>query len=111
MFSPKAKRRKRLDKEIDKAMEFFEGKVEKYITNIDGGDEIEVDKGKTTFYSKSLQIRKIQTYAGKTYTIYGLYYRVNDKDPESIGLSYISIYDYTDRDPYDLNAPSVDIGN
>ena len=111
MFSPKAKRRKRLDKEIDKAMEFFEGKVEKYITNIDGGDEIEVDKGKTTFYSKSLLIRDIQTDAGKTYTIYGLYYRVNDKDPESIGLSYISIYDYTDRDPYDLNAPSVDIGN
>ena len=111
MFSPKAKRRKRLDKEIDKAMEFFEGRVEKYITNIDGGDEIEVDKGKTTFYSKSLRIRKIQTDTGKIYTIYGLYYRVNDKDPESIGLSYLSIYDYTDRDPYDLNAPSVDIGN
>ena len=110
MFSPKAKRRKRLDKEIDKAMEFFEGRVEKYITNIDGGDEIEVDKGKTTFYSKSLQIKKIQTDAGKTYTIYGLYYRVNDNDPESIGLRYLSIFDTTGRD-YEMNSPSVDIGN
>ncbi len=110
MFSPKAKRRKRLDKEIDKAMEFFEGKVEKYITNIDGGDEIEVDKGKTTFYSKSLQIRKIQTDKGKIYTIFGLYYRVNDKEPESIGLRYLSIFDITGRE-YITGSPSVDIGN
>ena len=91
-------------------MEFFEGKAEKYITNIDGGDEIEVDKGKTTFYSKSLQIRKIQTDAGKTYTIYGLYYRVNDKDPESIGLRYLSIYDDTNRKGYE-ETPVVKIGN
>jgi len=110
MFSPKAKRRKRLDKEIDKAMEFFEGKVEKYFTDIDGGDEIEVDKGKTTFYSKSLQIKKIQTDTGKTYTIFGLYYRVNDKDPESIGLRYLSIFDITGRE-YITGSPSVDIGN
>jgi hypothetical protein len=110
MFSPKAKRRKRLDKEIDKAMEFFEGRVEKYFTDIDGGDEIEVDKGKTTFYSKSLLIRDIQTDAGKTYTIFGLYYRVNDKDPESIGLRYLSIFDITGRE-YITGSPSVDIGN
>ena len=110
MFSPKAKRRKRLDREIDKAMEFFEGRVEKYITNIDGGDEIEVDKGKTTFYSKSLRIRDIETDAGKIYTIFGLYYRVNDKDPESIGLRYLSIFDITGRE-YITGSPSVDIGN
>jgi len=111
MFSPKAKRRKRLDKEIDKAMEFFEGKVLEYYPYVSGGDDLAIDNGKTTLYSESIQIKKIKTDSDKIYSIYGLYYTVNDKDPESIGLSYLSIYDYTDRDPYDLNAPSVDIGN
>ena len=40
MFSPKAKRRKRLDKEIDKAMEFFEGKVLEYYPYVSGGDDL-----------------------------------------------------------------------
>ena len=111
MFSKKVKKRKELDKEIDKAMEFFEGKVLEYYYDVSGGDEMDVDNGKTTFFSLSIQIKLIKTDANKTYFIYGLYYVINDKDPDSIGLRYISIYDYTDRDLYDLNAPCVKVGD
>ena len=111
MFSKKVKKRKELDKEIDKAMEFFEGKVLEYYSGVSGGDELEVDNGKTTYFSLSIQIESIKTDAGKTYLIVGFYYVVNDYDPDSIGLRYISIYDYTNRDPYDLNAPCVKVGD
>ena len=111
MFSKKVKKRKELDKEIDKAMEFFEGKVLEYYSGVSGGDELEVDNGKTTYFALNIQIESIKTDAGKTYLIVGFYYVVNDYDPDSIGLRYISIYDYTNRDPYDLNAPCVKVGD
>ena len=111
MFSKKVKKRKELDKEIDKAMEFFEGKVLEYYSDVSGGDEVAVDNGKITFFTLNIQIKSIKTDKNKTYVIVGLYYVVNDKDPDSIGLRYISIYDYSNRDPYDLNAPSVDVGD
>jgi len=111
MFSKKVKKRKELDKEIDKAMEFFEGKVLEYDSYVSGGDEVSVDNGKITFFTLSIQIESVKTDKNKTYVIVGLYYVVNDKDPDSIGLRYISIYDYSNREPYDLNAPSVDVGD
>ena len=110
MFSKKVKKRKELDKEIDKAMVFFEGKVLEYYSGVSGGDELEVDNGKTTYFSLSIQIKSIKTDANKTYSIYGLYYVINDKDPDSIGLRYINIYDTTGKD-YEMNSPSVDVGD
>ena len=111
MFSKKVKKRKELDKEIDKATEFFEGKVLEYYYDVSGGDEMDVDNGKTTFFSLSIQIKSIKTDANKTYSIYGLYYVVNDKDPDSIGLRYISIYDDTNKKGYDFNSPVVKVGD
>ena len=110
MFSKKVKKRKELDSEIDKAMEFFEGKVLEYNSSVSGGDEVSVDNGKITFFTLSIQIKSIKTDANKTYSIYGLYYVINDKDPDSIGLRYINIYDTTGKD-YEMNSPSVDVGD
>ena len=111
MFSKKVKKRKEFDKEIDKAMEFFEGKVLEYDSYVSGGDEVSVDNGKITFFTLSIQIESIKTDANKTYSIFGLYYVVNDKDPDSIGLRYISIYDDTNKKGYDFNSPVVKVGD
>ena len=111
MFSKKVKKRKELDKEIDKAMEFFEGKVLEYYSGVSGGDELEVDNGKTTYFSLSIQIKSIKTDANKTYSIYGLYYVVNDDDPDSIGLRYISIYDDTNEKENEISTSVVKVGD
>ena len=111
MFSKKVKKRKELDKEIDKAMEFFEGKVLEYYSGVSGGDELEVDNGKTTYFSLSIQIKSIKTDANKTYSIYGLYYVVNDDDPDSIGLRYISIYDDTNEKEDEISTSVVKVGD
>ena len=111
MFSKKVKKRKELDKEIDKAMEFFEGKVLEYDSYVSGGDEVSVDNGKITFFTLSIQIESIKTDANKTYSIFGLYYVVNDKDPDSIGLRYISVYDDTNKKGYDFNSTVVKVGD
>jgi hypothetical protein len=111
MFSKKVKKRKEIDKEIDKAMEFFEGKVLEYDSYVSGGDEVSVDNGKITFFTLSIQIESIKTDANKNYSIFGLYYVVNDKEPDSIGLRYISIYDDTNKKGYDFNSPVVKVGD
>ena len=111
MFSKKVKKRKELDSEIDKAMEFFEGKVLEYNSSVSGGDEINVDNGKITFFTLSIQIKSIKTDANKTYSIYGLYYVVNDKDPDSIGLRYISIYDETNEKGNEISSSVVEVGD
>ena len=111
MFSKKVKKRKELDSEIDKAMEFFEGKVLEYHYDVSGGDEMDVDNGKTTFFSLSIQIKSIKTDANKTYSIYGLYYVINDKDPDSIGLRYISIYDDTNEKENEISSSVVEVGD
>lgn len=100
-----------MDKEIDKATEFFEGKVLEYYYDVSGGDEMDVDNGKTTFFSLSIQIKSIKTDANKTYSIYGLYYVVNDKDPDSIGLRYISIYDETNEKGNEISSSVVEVGD
>jgi len=111
MFSPKAKRRKRLDKEIDKAMEFFEGKVinDDWISFRDG--ERTVPEKLDIATTLDPYVYYIKTDKGKTYAIYGVTIIVNEKDIDDVGIIGLIIFESDDKEwPSFENAPKVIIG-
>ncbi len=111
MFSPKAKRRKRLDKEIDKAMRFFDGKAVDGWKVQGGSGGAAYDYGKITYKEANPYIYPLKTNTGKVYAIYGYSYIVNKKEPDRVGLNAITIIEAPDDNYTDYsNAPEVTIG-
>ena len=83
-----------LDRQIERAMVFFEGKTESYDTNrsISDSDGRYYEGGKIVEISTSGSIRDVITDQDKYYRIKFYNYLVLDEDPTREGISEITIY-------------------
>ena len=111
MFSKRQRERKELDSEIDEAMKFIDGKIISHYPSCFGGDSDAIDDGEVTYINVSLNIDDIKTDTGKKYTLSGLYYIKNKKDPNNIGLIVVTIYEeQVENDTDYSDNPQVTIG-
>jgi len=111
MFTEKIRKRKEMDTEIDKAMEFFEGKVinDDWISFRDG--ERTVPEKLDISTTLDPYVYYIKTDKGKTYAIYGVTIIVNEKDIDDVGIIGLIIFESDDKEwPSFENAPKVIIG-
>ena len=111
MFTEKIRKRKEMDTEIDKAMEFFEGKVinDDWISFRDG--ERTVPEKLDIATTLDPYVYYIKTDKGKTYAIYGVTIIVNEKDIDDVGIIGLIIFESDDKEwPSFENAPKVIIG-
>lgn len=99
MFSEKAKSSYNLDKEIDIAMDFYEGKSvsRDRVHNDIGNSYSKKDENNMPichmYKSIRTTIRSIITDSNKEYMIEMIYILVNEEDEKSIGISGITISD------------------
>ena len=83
-----------IDRQIERAMEFFEGKTESYDSDsrISYYEESSHREGKMVRLRSSGTIKDIITDQDKKYSIRFYNYLVYDEKPEKVGLSEITIY-------------------
>lgn len=92
-----------LDKQIEKAFNCFKGNYVSHLS-ISASSSKSVREGKIVKYHTSPFIWKIKTDENTAYDIIIYMYRVNDKNPDYIGISMISLYTYTSEDETVLTA-------
>lgn len=85
-----------LNSQIETAFDIYDGKSVSY-SSISTPSQKSIRNGETALLQINPLIRHIETDTGMEYAIKFYTYRINKKNPEKVGVYFISLYTYNDN--------------
>lgn len=103
IFNSELNKKNTIDKQINALFDSIEGKIISYELNcLDGSEQEKVDNFKIIYSDLSPFIRKIITDKSKEYEIHCYYLRIDNENPNKVGVYRIAVYDLNNNILYEI---------